>query len=125
MEFIIFNLIIINRYREIEDYSFQTAKSTNGKSIGHFTQLVWKGTKYFGLGIATMATRYSSSFNETFIVAMYSPPGNWLGHYSANVDTRKDGCSGSSCKQHLYVKLVFHTFIDIQLFFDGRPPENY
>jgi len=90
-------------YEEIKDYSFLTSESANGKEIGHFTQLVWKDTKYFGVGIATMPSRkYSTIGNkETFIVAMYSPAGNThfngVSQYSANVKQRKDGCSGSSC----------------------------
>jgi len=90
-------------YNEIKDYSFLTTKSTNGKAIGHFTQLVWKDSTHFGVGIATMPSRKYSTYGnkETFIVAMYSPAGNThfngVSQYSANVKQRKDGCSGSSC----------------------------
>ena len=45
------------RYNEIDDYSYDTASSINGKAIGHFTQVVWKGTMKFGVGIATMDSR--------------------------------------------------------------------
>jgi len=92
-------------YKEIKDYSFQTTESINGKKIGHFTQLVWKDTTHFGVGIATMPARKYGEYGnkETFIVAMYSPQGNfhYIGKkveaYTANVKPRKDGCTGSNC----------------------------
>ena len=30
-------------YNEVEDYDFSTHQSKNGKAVGHFTQVVWKG----------------------------------------------------------------------------------
>ena len=94
------------RYKEIKNYSYKTTRSTNGKPIGHFTQLVWKDTKFFGIGIATMPARQNNHYQETFIVAIYSPGGNHfykgkkVKTYTANVKARKDGCSGSDCKFH-------------------------
>ena len=41
--------------------------------VGHFTQIVWKETTLFGMGMAT-----SDKTGKTYIVAYYSPPGNWL-----------------------------------------------
>ena len=89
---------------EIKDYSYQTHRSVNGKAIGHFTQLVWKATTSFGVGIAFMPSRKYAEYGnkETFIVAMYSPSGNVVinevSQNSVQVKPRKDGCSGSSCK---------------------------
>lgn len=36
---------------------------------GHFTQMVWLNTKYFGIGKATSHT------GKIFVVAYYYPPG--------------------------------------------------
>ena len=51
------------------------------------------------------ARKYAEYGNkETFIVAMYSPQGNFyyrgkrVRDYTANVKPRKDGCRESSCK---------------------------
>ena len=70
--------------------------------IGHFTQLVWKDSTHFGVGIATMPGRKFGDYGnkETFIVAKYSPVGNWpfILTRLANVKPRKDGCKGSNCK---------------------------
>lgn len=30
-------------YDEIKDFNWDTGKSKNGKPVGHFTQVVWKG----------------------------------------------------------------------------------
>lgn len=65
-------------YDEVEDYSFDTNGSRNGKAIGHFTQVVWKGSKYVGFGIA-------KSDKGVFICANYRPPGNYTGKFAENV----------------------------------------
>jgi hypothetical protein len=42
---------------------------------GHFTQLVWKGSKKVGFGLA-------SKDGKDYVVAEYDPPGNYLGEFS-------------------------------------------
>jgi hypothetical protein len=49
-------------------------------STGHFTQLVWKNTERVGAGIA-----YNSDRTKVYVVAQYSPPGNYLGQFEENV----------------------------------------
>merc|ERR1712121_594132 len=39
-------------YDEIVNYNFMNGRSTNGKEIGHFTQLVWNSTILMGMGYA-------------------------------------------------------------------------
>ena len=39
-------------YDEIKDYDFSKGDSKNGGVVGHFTQLVWKGTSQLGMGVA-------------------------------------------------------------------------
>lgn len=70
--------IVDSWYSEIKDYDFNTGKSINGEPVGHFTQVVWKGTQYFGLGVA---------FNgeQCFVVANYYPSGNMIGEEKENV----------------------------------------
>lgn len=50
-------------------YSFQ---------VGHFTQLIWKGTTHVGMA-------YSVVGNYVYVVANYLPPGNVLGKFCENV----------------------------------------
>ena len=64
-------------YDEIKDYDFKNGRSKGGV-IGHFTQVVWKGSQYVGMGIA-------SNGNNYFVVANYFPAGNWDGEYTKNV----------------------------------------
>jgi hypothetical protein len=47
---------------------------------GHFTQLVWKATNKMGAGIA-----YTSDRKQVYVVAQYTPPGNYEGQYQENV----------------------------------------
>eukprot|EP00961_Rhodomonas_salina_P022602 303698-Rhodomonas_salina.1 len=49
------------------------------EAIGHFTQVVWKGSTKLGCGSASCA-------NGQIVVCQYDPTGNFIGQYSANVD---------------------------------------
>ena len=72
---------------------------------------MWKDSTHFGVGIATMPARKYGNYGnkETFIVAMYSPQGNfyYIGKkveaYTANVKPRNDRCKGSNCKFFLCI----------------------
>ena len=64
-------------YDEIKDYDFQNHCSTGGV-VGHFTQVVWKGSQYLGIGIGQNGNSY-------YVVANYYPAGNWVGQDAENV----------------------------------------
>ena len=59
---------------EINDYSYRTTDTINGKMIGHFTQVVWKASQKVGVGIAV--GQRGDTFT-VYIVARYSPSGNF------------------------------------------------
>ncbi|BFF95585.1 Golgi-associated plant pathogenesis-related protein 1 [Drosophila madeirensis] len=63
-------------YREINSYNFDKAEFT--PTSGHFTQLIWKGCKEMGSGVARKADR-------TWVVCNYNPPGNVVGQFKDNV----------------------------------------
>lgn len=52
---------------------------------GHFTQVVWKGSKEFGIGKAI------TKDNKVIIVGQYKPAGNLLGTFHENVFPPKGG----------------------------------
>ena len=62
-------------YSEIKFYNF---KKGTGKGIGHFTQVVWKDTKYMGVYMAQKGKDY-------YVVANYFPAGNIDGTFTKNV----------------------------------------
>lgn len=64
-------------YNEINDYKYSAYGSKLNESvmIGHYTQMVWKSTTKVGIALAR------SSEGKEYIVARYSPPGNYLGKY--------------------------------------------
>merc|ERR1712126_66838 len=74
--------IIQDWYSESKDYKYDVEipdkKTFKEKNIGHFTQIVWKSTTELGVGVA-------SKDGKVIVVAHYSPKGNMLGHFIANV----------------------------------------
>ena len=57
-------------YNEIKDYDFKKGISKNGGVVGHFTQVVWKESKYVGVGVGKIENSY-------YVVANYFPAGNF------------------------------------------------
>lgn len=64
-------------YDEIKDYNFDNGGFS--MATGHFTQVVWRGSKNLGIGIA------KSGKGGTYVVANYDPPGNYYGQFKENV----------------------------------------
>ncbi|KII73735.1 Golgi-associated plant pathogenesis-related protein 1 [Thelohanellus kitauei] len=63
-------------YSEIKDYDFSDPRFSS--ETGHFTQLVWVDSKEFGI-----ANCRKNGYE--YIVAHYSPPGNYVGKFKENV----------------------------------------
>lgn len=70
-------------YSEVKMYTFGGEPST--LQSGHFTQVVWKGSKEIGVGKA------QSRDGKTIVVASYRPAGNMVGSFRDNVLPPKDG----------------------------------
>ena len=64
-------------YDEIKLYNFN--KPDFSMETGHFTQVVWKGSRILGCGKA------KSSTGKVFVVCNYDPQGNYLGQFQDNV----------------------------------------
>lgn len=64
-------------YNEINDYDFKAPGFTGG--TGHFTQVVWKGSKQLGIGVA------KAKDGTYYGVANYYPPGNDVDSFPENV----------------------------------------
>jgi hypothetical protein len=80
---IIFSLIVGSKatqswYDEIKDYNFDQPGFS--MQAGHFTQVVWKGSKQLGVGIA-----FANNGNKAVVVANYYPPGNYQGQFPQHV----------------------------------------
>ena len=55
------------------------------RKIAFVFQVVWKGTKKVGVGIATTSSPNGDGYYESYVVARYSPPGNYEGEFKSNV----------------------------------------
>lgn len=74
-------------YSEIKDWVFTSSKS-NGGVTGHFTQVVWKGTKKIGVGFQVGKNKVKMGGHDmtvVYVVGRYDPPGNMQGAYADNV----------------------------------------
>lgn len=62
-------------YEEIKDYTYSPIGSgqNNFGAIGHYTQMIWKTSTHVGMALAV------SESGATYVVARYSPPGNFMG----------------------------------------------
>lgn len=62
-------------YEEIKDYTYSPIGSgqNNFGAIGHYTQMIWKTSTHVGMALAV------SESGATYVVARYSPPGNFVG----------------------------------------------
>ena len=69
-------------YSEVKSYNFDDP--TINRSTKHFTQLIWKNSKWFGIGQAK-----SIDGKHTFVVALYDPPGNKRNQEISNVHLPK------------------------------------
>ncbi|XP_071097472.1 uncharacterized protein [Haliotis cracherodii] len=67
-------------YSEITKHDFRSDRSMGS---GHFTQMVWKGSKELGVGKA------KGQGGKVIVVANYRPPGNVIGQYRDNVLPKK------------------------------------
>jgi len=66
-----------NWYEEIQEHDFNS--EWGNFNTGHFTQVVWKGTKEVGFGVT------KNESGQYFVVANYFPAGNVIGTYKENV----------------------------------------
>ena len=64
-------------YDEIKDYNFNNPGFK--RTTGHFTQVVWKNSKYVGFGFAKSKSGYY------YGVANYVPAGNYIDEFKENV----------------------------------------
>ena len=70
---------------------FENSYGASDPSVGgagHFTQMVWKGTKEVGCATNTcsfLAGLSDPNIPYVFTVCNYAPPGNYQGEYGQNV----------------------------------------
>lgn len=72
-------------YSEIKDYTFNGEENLN---CGHFSQVVWASSKSAGFGIATAS---EDGGQAVYVVGQYTPAGNYIGQWAANVKAPIDG----------------------------------
>jgi hypothetical protein len=74
-------------YNQYVNYDFENGKTlVENEIIQHFAQMVWKSTEEVAFGLAfSSQTNQMNNFFYMYVVADYSPPGNFIGEYLDNV----------------------------------------
>ena len=76
--------IVNRRYNEKSDYNYGYPGYSD--ATGHFTQVIWKGSKRLGIGKARGKFYSGGTYYDCdFIVARYLPRGNIAGAFPENV----------------------------------------
>ncbi len=73
-------------YDEISQYNFGAGQYSD--ATGHFTQMVWEGSKRLGCAIQECTAEQmglGSQGTARYVVCNYDPPGNVIGDFLANV----------------------------------------
>ena len=97
-------------YSEVKDYDF--SKPGFQSNTGHFTQVVWKGSKELGIG------RAKSVDGKEFVVGRYRPAGNMMRAFAENVFPSKVHDTYECFErliQKFFVLLLCFKFFDIAL----------
>ena len=77
----------IYRYKEGCERFYDFNKEDGSQGADDFTQIIWKGTKRFGIGFANVENGDKVC---SYIVARYKPTGNVVGAFRDNVQTTVD-----------------------------------
>ena len=90
-------------YDEVSKYDFNNPGFSSG--TGHFTQLVWKGSKQIGCGAAC------NSKNKCYVTCNYNPAGNYNNQYKENVFPLLEEGSGMSTAGKVFLSLFIIVII--------------
>jgi uncharacterized protein YkwD len=63
-----------------EEYDYDYANPGFSSAVGHFTQVVWKGTVEIGCALKTQCPQWPTTW-----ICQYNPPGNYQGQFAQNV----------------------------------------
>ena len=75
-------------YEEVKNYNFNNPGF--GTNTGHFTQVVWIGSREFGVGKA------KSNNGAQYVVGRYFPAGNFVGQFPENVKRKGTKVAGGA-----------------------------
>ncbi|XP_069677996.1 venom allergen 5-like [Periplaneta americana] len=90
-------------YNEVKDFNKDIVpafKSTSGKPVGHYTQLIWAETKYVGCGF--VAYKGDDGWFNKYYVCNYGPGGNIISQPIYKKGAACSKCTGA-CEKGLCV----------------------
>jgi len=84
-------------YDEVCQYDFD--KPSAVPKTGHFTEIVWSGTKKFGIGFAVGKNARFPEYKCVYVVGRYSPAGNVIGERQLQLNVKRGSFNKSYCQK--------------------------
>ena len=75
---------------ERADYDYEEGEAKDDEVVGHFTQMVWKGSRDVGCAAVECDDVLEDGLRQWFLVCRYWPPGNVVGKQTENVMVQEE-----------------------------------
>ena len=85
------------RYDEVCEYNFDQPKAV--PSTGHFTEIVWSGSRKLGVGYAVGKNAKFPGYECVYVVGRYKPAGNIIGGQRLKVNVKRGSFNGAYCQR--------------------------
>lgn len=85
------------RYDEVCQYNFD--KPNTIPSTGHFTEIVWSGTKKLGVGYAVGKNAGFPGYECVYVVGRYKPAGNIIGGRRLQMNVKRGSFNRAYCQK--------------------------
>ena len=93
----LFPINFILRYDEVCEYNF--GKPNYAAGTGHFTEVVWSGSRKLGVGYAVGKNAKFPGYVCVYVVGRYSPAGNNIGAQRLETNVKRGSFNEAYCKR--------------------------
>ena len=89
-------MLYFSRYDEVCQYNFDDPKAV--PKTGHFTEVVWSGSKKLGIGHAVGKNPEIPGYECVYVVGRYRPAGNIIGGQRLKMNVKKGKFNADYCQ---------------------------
>jgi len=88
-------LLIVHRYDEVCDYNFDAPNFE--PRVGHFTEVVWSGSRKLGVGYAVGKNAKYPGYTCVYVVGRYRPAGNNMEAQRLETNVKRGNFNNAYC----------------------------